>query len=54
MSQNLILIDALSSACWEKKGKIKKQLEGFFPRAGGCTCLAGCAVQDFHMALRCN
>jgi hypothetical protein len=49
MSQNLILIDALYSACWEKEKKMRKKcLGGFFPRAGGQTRLAGCAVWDFH------
>jgi hypothetical protein len=33
MSQSLILIDSLSSACWEKNGKKRKekQLKAFFP-----------------------
>jgi hypothetical protein len=31
MSQSSILIDALSSACWEKK---EKQPGAFFPRVG--------------------
>jgi hypothetical protein len=33
MSQGLILIDALSSICWEKNEKKRKeeQLEAFFP-----------------------
>jgi hypothetical protein len=49
MSQVLILIDALSSACWEKKEKKKRERErevvrGFSPRPRGQTCLAGCAV----------
>jgi hypothetical protein len=30
MLQSLILIDALSSACWEKQKERKKHLEGFF------------------------
>jgi hypothetical protein len=50
MLQNLILIDALSSACWEKKRKKKKTKKremtgGLFSQ--GQTCLAGCTVQDF-------
>jgi hypothetical protein len=34
MSQSLILTNALSSACWEKKekeNKKEKQLEAFYP-----------------------
>jgi hypothetical protein len=50
MSQSLILIDILSSACWEKKrkgGKKKreKQSGAFFPQ--GWTSLDGCAMWDF-------
>jgi hypothetical protein len=53
MSQSLILIDALFSACWEKKKrKENKQTnktygETFFPGAGGQTRLVGCATQNF-------
>jgi hypothetical protein len=51
MLQSLILIDALSSACWEKKregGKKKKRetARGFLSQ--GQTHLAGCAMWDFH------
>jgi hypothetical protein len=48
----LILIDALSSACWEKNKKEiknrkrKKWLGGYFSQ--GQTCIDGCAMQDFH------
>jgi hypothetical protein len=42
MSQDSILTDTLSSACWEKKEK--ETVGGFFPRAGH-TC--GCATWDF-------
>jgi hypothetical protein len=49
MLQSLILIDALSSAYWEKKGeKTEKEREmarGLFSQ--GQTCLAGCAAWDF-------
>jgi hypothetical protein len=53
MSQSLILIDTLSSICWKNKEKEKKKKEretsrDTLPRAGGQTCLAGCAGQDFH------
>jgi hypothetical protein len=45
----LILIDALSCACWEKKKERKKRKEMavglFFPQ--GWTRLAGCAMWDF-------
>jgi hypothetical protein len=42
----LILINALFSACWEKKEKEKKTWLGFFfPQ--GQTHLAGCASWDF-------
>jgi hypothetical protein len=34
MLQSLILIDALSSAYWEKKKEREKQPGGFFPRVG--------------------
>jgi hypothetical protein len=45
MSQSLILIDALSSACWEKQRKMKREMAGgFFPRARGQTHLAGFTV----------
>jgi hypothetical protein len=55
--KSLVLIDALSSACWEKikerkKKEKKKEMAGcfffFFFNTQGRTCLAGCAVQDFH------
>jgi hypothetical protein len=49
MLQSLILIDALSSACWEKKEEIKGEVvRGFFHRAGGWKCLPG------FEAVRCN
>jgi hypothetical protein len=50
MLQDLFLIDALSSASWEKKQKKKrkkKQLGAFF-RARGQTHLCGCAMQDLR------
>jgi hypothetical protein len=45
MFQSLILIDALSSACWEKKKRKEKEKwpgwsGGHFPRARGWTHLA--------------
>jgi hypothetical protein len=48
----LILIDSLTSACWEKKErkKTKEKREiarSFFLRARGWTLLAGCAGRDF-------
>lgn len=50
MLQGVILINALSSTCWEKKEKEKEAFRGFFSRAGGRTCLAGCAkyIFSFH------
>jgi hypothetical protein len=49
MLQSLILTDALSSTCWEKEKKKKREaVGGFFPRARGLTHLAGCARRDFH------
>jgi hypothetical protein len=48
MSQSLILIDVLSSACWEKKRQ--KQPGVFFPH--GQTCLAGCAHMGCWMQLK--
>jgi hypothetical protein len=53
MSQTLILIDALTSVCWEKK-KIKRkekrerEMAGFFFFPQGWIYLAGCAPWDFH------
>jgi hypothetical protein len=52
MLWGLILIDALSSAYWEKKEKKRKKKErevagGFFSSAGW-TCLAVCARWGFH------
>jgi hypothetical protein len=51
MSQSLILIDALSSACWEKKKKEKEAARDYFPTARGQTRLAGCAWRDFSQLL---
>jgi hypothetical protein len=49
MLQSLILIDALSSACWEKKKKKKEKRPGaFFPWVRGQTQLSGYARQDIH------
>jgi hypothetical protein len=41
MSQSLILIDALSSACWEKEGERKEMSRGlfFFPARPGFSLL---------------
>jgi hypothetical protein len=43
MLQSLILIDAFSSACWEKKKREVARV--FFPQ--DWTHIAGCATQDF-------
>jgi hypothetical protein len=43
ISQSLIMIDILSSACWEEKKEKKPQ--GFFLRAGHFAC---CVTWDFH------
>jgi hypothetical protein len=55
MVESFILIDALSSACVEKKRKEKKREKArdSSPRARGRTCFAGCARWDFA-AVRCN
>jgi hypothetical protein len=47
--QSLILIDALFSACWEKKKREREKEKwwwgvSFFPQ--GWKCLAGCAMWD--------
>jgi hypothetical protein len=47
MLQSLILIDALSSAFWEKKKK-KKDRNARVLFSKGQTCLAGCAMWCFH------
>jgi hypothetical protein len=52
MSQSLILIDALSSACLEKKKK-KEAARGFLPRAGGWHILLAVPGGIF-VAVRCN
>jgi hypothetical protein len=44
--QSLILIDALSSACWEEKKRKRETAVVLF--AQGWTHLAGCASWDFH------
>jgi hypothetical protein len=56
MLQSLILIDALSSACWEKEKKKERERNGggggaFFPQ--GWTCLAGVLCGIFA-AVSCN
>jgi hypothetical protein len=53
MSQSLILIDALSSACWGKKTQEKKKKQRERNHQGAFifqnqTHLSGCAVQDYH------
>jgi hypothetical protein len=45
MSQCLILIDALSSACWEKKEKNGEVARAFFPEPESGH---SCARQDFN------
>jgi hypothetical protein len=50
MLQSSILIDALSSACWEKKNK-DKQTGGFFLRAGHTLLAVLCKI---FMAVRCT
>jgi hypothetical protein len=56
MSENLILIDALFPACWEKKRKRRKKKKdlarGFLsPRARHALLAVLC---DIFTALRCN
>jgi hypothetical protein len=50
MSQDLILIYALSSACWEKneKKRKKRSSRGLFSQDQSQTRFAGCAGQDFR------
>jgi uncharacterized oligopeptide transporter (OPT) family protein len=56
MSQRLILIDAVSSACWEKKGKKKKEREVarvfFLGLVAGHALLA--VLHGIFTAVRCN
>jgi hypothetical protein len=50
--QNLILIDVLSSAYWEKEKQRKgKWLGGGFPRAGHALLAVSCGI---FMAVRCE
>jgi hypothetical protein len=45
--QNLILIDVLSSAYWEKEKTKKREMAGGWVSQGR-TCLASCVMWDFH------
>jgi hypothetical protein len=45
MSQSLILIDALTSAYWERKKREREMAGGLFSQ--GKTHLVGCVVQNF-------
>jgi hypothetical protein len=46
----LILIDALSSSCWEEKKEREREIvRGLFSQ--GWTCLAGCACAEFSWLL---
>jgi hypothetical protein len=57
MSQSLILVDALSSACWEKKEKKRKKKEKwpgpFFPGPEARHALLA-VLAGIFVAVRCN
>jgi hypothetical protein len=50
MSQSLILIDALTSACWERKKK-REMVSSFFPRARHALLAV---PHGIFVAVRCN